>query len=115
MVSCVQVLAEVQSPKVCLRSCDLHVNDAYVNIPTDHVITLHNMTMVPARFNWKEQVNITHSATVTTCMMYQLFGDGANHCSVHITPSHGLLSPRSSCDLTVTVVWTTEVHSWPLG
>lgn len=34
------------------------MDDAYVNIPTDHVISLHNMTMVHARFNWKEQVNI---------------------------------------------------------
>ena len=51
------MLGEVQSPKVCLKSCELHVDNAYVNIPTDHVITLHNMTMVPARFNWREQVD----------------------------------------------------------
>ena len=71
MVSCVRVLAEVQSPKVCLKSCDLHVDDAYVNIPTDHVISLHNMTMVPARFNWKEQVNgINCSIIITVHMIY---------------------------------------------
>jgi len=58
MFSCLQVLGEVQSPKVYLGSCELHVDDAYVNIPTDHVISLYNMTMVPAQFNWKEQVNI---------------------------------------------------------
>lgn len=70
MVSCVQVLAEVQSPKVCLKSCDLHVDDAYVNIPMDHVISLHNMTMVPAQFNWKEQVNINCSIIITIHMIY---------------------------------------------
>ena len=34
------------------------MDDAYVNIPMEHVISLCNMTMVPARFNWKEQVNM---------------------------------------------------------
>ena len=42
-----------------------------------------------------------------------MFGDGASCCSACVMPPHGLLSPRSSCDLTVTVVWNTEVHSNP--
>lgn len=62
------MLAEVQSPKVCLKSCELHVENAYVKIPTDHVITLHNMTMVPAQFNWKEQVS-TRTAYISNNIM----------------------------------------------
>lgn len=86
------------------------MDDAYVNIPTEHVISLCNMTMVPAQFNWKEQVNMNLPHTINTLYhFYQVFGDGASHCSACVMPSHGLLSPRSSCDLTVTVVWNTEV------
>ena len=109
ILSCVQVLGEVQSPRVCLKSCGLHVDDAYVNIPTEHVISLCNMTMVPAQFNWKDQVMHQYNCYNMKCATSQLFGDGASCCSACITPSHGLLSPRSSCDLVLTVVWNTEV------
>ena len=86
--SCLQVLGEIQSPRVCLRSCELHINNAYVNIPMDHMITLHNIMMIPAQFNWRKQVRkgkglpqrklpnvfiIIHSSSYTTsCMVMVL-------------------------------------------
>jgi len=49
-------------------------------------------------------------ASIITLFHYQLYGDGAMYCDATISPSCGTIAPRSSCDLTVTVSWNTEVQ-----
>lgn len=48
------IRAVVQSPQVCLLSCELVFADLYVGVPQTGSVTLFNQTLLPAHFNWKK-------------------------------------------------------------
>ncbi|RXN09899.1 deleted in lung and esophageal cancer 1-like protein [Labeo rohita] len=49
------VQAVVQSPQVCLLSCELVLTDLYVGVPQTGSVTLFNQTLLPAHFTWSKE------------------------------------------------------------
>ncbi len=52
--SLISVQAVVQSPQVCLLSCELVLTDLYVGVPQTSSVTLFNQTLLPAHFTWSK-------------------------------------------------------------
>ncbi|KAK9953364.1 hypothetical protein ABG768_017362 [Culter alburnus] len=78
------VRAVVQSPQVCLLSCELVFADLYVGVPQTGSVTLFNQTLLPAHFTWGK-----------------LQGEQARLCSANFTPSAGTLEPNAKTEVTV--------------
>ncbi|XP_051737688.1 deleted in lung and esophageal cancer protein 1 isoform X2 [Ctenopharyngodon idella] len=78
------IRAVVQSPQVCLLSCELVFADLYVGVPQTGSVTLFNQTLLPAHFNWKK-----------------LQGAQAHLCSANFSPSAGTLEPNAKTEVTV--------------
>ena len=55
---CVHVLADMQRPDVCLASCSLHMEEAYVGIPCNREVLLRNNSLVPTQYSWSPQVRL---------------------------------------------------------
>ena len=45
---------EVQTPQVCLLSCNLYIEEVYVGVPVAREVVLQNQTLLSARFQWNE-------------------------------------------------------------
>ncbi|ROK23379.1 Deleted in lung and esophageal cancer protein 1 [Anabarilius grahami] len=78
------VRAVVQSPQVCLLSCELVFADLYVGVPQTGSVTLFNQTLLPAYFTWSK-----------------LQGAQARLCSANFSPSAGTLEPNAKTEVTV--------------
>jgi len=48
----VSVQAEVQTPVVCLTSCELSIDDAYLGTPVIRQAALFNETLLATTFQW---------------------------------------------------------------
>ncbi|KAA0704760.1 Deleted in lung and esophageal cancer protein 1 [Triplophysa tibetana] len=55
------VRADVQSPQVCLKSCELVLADLYVGVPQKGSVTIFNQTLLPSHFTWSKEVFLTLS------------------------------------------------------
>ncbi|XP_026105876.1 deleted in lung and esophageal cancer protein 1-like isoform X2 [Carassius auratus] len=80
----VSVQAVVQSPQVCLLSCELVLTDLYVGVPQTSSVTLFNQTLLPAHFTWSK-----------------LQGPQAHLCSATFSPSAGTLEPNAKTEVSV--------------
>ncbi|XP_073686554.1 deleted in lung and esophageal cancer protein 1 [Garra rufa] len=78
------VQAVIQSPQVCLLSCELVLTDLYVGVPQTGSVTLFNQTLLPAYFNWSK-----------------LQGAQAHLCSATFSPSVGSLEPDAKTEVSV--------------
>ncbi|KAL1248695.1 hypothetical protein QQF64_022013, partial [Cirrhinus molitorella] len=78
------VQAVIQSPQVCLLSCELVLTDLYVGVPQTGNITLFNQTLLPAHFTWSK-----------------LQGAQASLCSATFSPSSGTLEPNGKTEVSV--------------
>ncbi|XP_043082399.1 deleted in lung and esophageal cancer protein 1 isoform X2 [Puntigrus tetrazona] len=80
----ISVQAVVQSPQVCLLSCELELTDLYVGVPQTSSVILFNQTLLPACFTWSK-----------------LKGDQAHLCSATFRPSSGTLEPNAKAEVFV--------------
>ncbi|KAI7792764.1 putative deleted in lung and esophageal cancer protein 1, partial [Triplophysa rosa] len=78
------VRADVQSPQVCLQSCELVLADLYVGVPQKGSVTIFNQTLLPAHFTWSK-----------------LQGAQAHLCSATFSPSAGTLQPNGMTEVSV--------------
>ena len=53
----IEVRAEIQSPQVCLESCQLHVERAFVGVEEKKTVRLRNNGLIPSQFAWSSQVH----------------------------------------------------------
>ncbi|XP_046879409.1 deleted in lung and esophageal cancer protein 1 isoform X5 [Hypomesus transpacificus] len=89
------VQADVQSPQVCLLSCELIFLELYVEVPAKTTVTMLNQTLLPAQFTWIES---------------PLHGRQASLCSATFNPSTGTLGPNAKMEITVTFTAHTELE-----
>ncbi|XP_062335007.1 deleted in lung and esophageal cancer protein 1 isoform X2 [Osmerus eperlanus] len=89
------VQADVQSPQVCLLSCELIFLELYVEVPAKTTVTMFNQTLLPAQFTWIES---------------PLHGRQASLCSATFNPSTGTLGPNAKMEITVTFTAHTELE-----
>ncbi|KAL1006248.1 hypothetical protein UPYG_G00069720 [Umbra pygmaea] len=87
------VEADVQSPQVCLLSCELSFSDIYVGIPAVRTFSLLNQTLLPAHYTWTK-----------------LQGQQASLCSAIFTPSSGTLGPHAKTNITVAFTVHTDME-----
>ena len=52
--SYLSVFSEVQSPQVCLVSCDLYIEKVFLGVPVSREVLLQNQTLLHTEFQWKE-------------------------------------------------------------
>ncbi|KAG5851028.1 hypothetical protein ANANG_G00088660 [Anguilla anguilla] len=78
------VQANVQSPSVCLLSCELVFSELYVGVPVKGTVTLFNQTLLPAHFSWGK-----------------LQGKQSSLCSACFFPSDGVLGPNDKMEVVV--------------
>ncbi|XP_056594485.1 deleted in lung and esophageal cancer protein 1 isoform X2 [Triplophysa dalaica] len=93
------VRADVQSPQVCLQSCELVLDDLYVGVPQNGSVTIFNQTLLPTHFTWSK-----------------IKGAQAHLCSAVFSPSAGTLEPNGKAEVSVsftahTVEELTEVNA----
>lgn len=88
------VRADVQSPQVCLLSCELLLSELYIRVPAVSTVTLYNQTVLPSHFSW----------------MTQLQGKHAELCAASFEPSSGTLGPNTSMEITVNFVSHTDLE-----
>ncbi|XP_037612878.1 deleted in lung and esophageal cancer protein 1 [Sebastes umbrosus] len=88
------VRADVQSPQVCLLSCELLLSELYVGVPAKATVTLFNQTLLPSHFSW----------------MAQLQSKQAELCTASFDPSSGTLGPNASLEITVNFVSYTNLE-----
>ncbi|XP_008306151.1 deleted in lung and esophageal cancer protein 1 isoform X2 [Cynoglossus semilaevis] len=87
------VRADVQSPQVCLLSCELIFSELYVEIPTKGTVKLFNQTLLPSHFKW----------------MAQLQGKQASLCTTSFDPPSGTLGPNACIEVTVNFTAHTDM------
>nr|XP_015209756.1 PREDICTED: LOW QUALITY PROTEIN: deleted in lung and esophageal cancer protein 1 [Lepisosteus oculatus] len=85
------VQANVQSPQVCLLSCELVFSELYVGVPALSSVRLFNQTLLPAHFSWGE-----------------LKGKQSSLCSVSFSPSSGTLGPNAEEEIAVELTAYTD-------
>ncbi|XP_019622348.1 PREDICTED: deleted in lung and esophageal cancer protein 1-like [Branchiostoma belcheri] len=124
----VSAQVEVQTPQVCLMSCQLVIDEIYTDVPVRREITLLNQTLLETDFTWgqpegphadrcsvefgtpsghlgpREKVNITVTFTGHT----QPEGPHADRCSVEFGTPSGHLGPREKVNITVTFTGHTQ-------
>ncbi|CAH1233881.1 DLEC1 [Branchiostoma lanceolatum] len=82
---------EVQTPQVCLMSCQLVIEEIYTDVPVRREITLLNQTLLETDFTWGQPE-----------------GPHAERCSVEFGTPSGHLGPREKVDITVTFTGHTQ-------
>ncbi|KAF3836573.1 hypothetical protein F7725_029131 [Dissostichus mawsoni] len=87
------VRADVQTPQVCLLSCELLLSELYMGVHARATVTLFNQTLLPSHFSW----------------MAELQGELADLCSASFEPSSGTLGPNDSLEIKVTFTSHTDV------
>ncbi|XP_042366373.1 deleted in lung and esophageal cancer protein 1 [Plectropomus leopardus] len=88
------VRADVQSPQVCLLSCELLLSELYVGVPAKATVTLFNQTLLPSHFSW----------------LAELQGKQAELCTASFDPSSGTLGPNASLEITVNFIAHTDME-----
>ncbi|XP_034056329.1 deleted in lung and esophageal cancer protein 1 [Gymnodraco acuticeps] len=88
------VRADVQTPQVCLLSCELLLSELYMGVHARATVTLFNQTLLPSHFSW----------------MAELQGELADLCSATFEPSSGTLGPNDSLEIKVTFTSHTDVE-----
>ncbi|XP_075444055.1 deleted in lung and esophageal cancer protein 1 isoform X2 [Ascaphus truei] len=78
------VMADVQTPQVCLLSSSLEFTCIYIGVPAQSTVKLFNQGRLPAKFSWGE-----------------LIGSHAWYCTATITPETGMLGPNEEAELCV--------------
>ncbi|XP_036377314.1 deleted in lung and esophageal cancer protein 1 [Megalops cyprinoides] len=87
------VQADVQSPSVCLLSCELAFPELYVGVSARGTVTLFNQTLLPAHFSWGK-----------------LQGKQASLCSACFSPPTGTLGPNAQMEVGVEFTAHTDVE-----
>ncbi|XP_034024820.1 deleted in lung and esophageal cancer protein 1 [Thalassophryne amazonica] len=77
--------AHVETPRVRLLSCELHLSDVYIGVPVKSQVTLISETMLPSCFTWKDQLQGKHAAL----------------CTARFEPSSGTLAPCANMDIAI--------------
>ncbi|XP_061777252.1 deleted in lung and esophageal cancer protein 1 [Nerophis ophidion] len=80
--------ADVQSPQLCLLSCELLLSELYLGVAAQGRVTLFNQTLLTSHFAW----------------LGELRGQQAALCSASFHPSSGTLGPNASLDIDVTFI-----------
>ncbi|KAK5849638.1 hypothetical protein PBY51_013957 [Eleginops maclovinus] len=88
------VRADVQTPQVCLLSCELLLSELYMGVPARAPVTLFNQTLLPSHFSWRAKLQ----------------GKQADVCTASFEPSSGTLGPNTSLEITVTFTSHTDVE-----
>ncbi|KAK3108686.1 hypothetical protein FSP39_013370 [Pinctada imbricata] len=76
-ISNILVLAEVQSPTVCLYSCEICMEEVYKGVPVKYQAILVNQTLLATEFRWGP-----------------VEGSHRDDCSVELDIEKGILNPR---------------------
>ncbi|KAJ8279540.1 hypothetical protein COCON_G00066060 [Conger conger] len=87
------VEATVQSPSVCLLSCELVFSELYIGVPVKGTVTLFNQTLLPAHFSWGK-----------------LQGKQSSFCSACFSPSNGILGPNTKMEVEVEFTADTDME-----
>ncbi|XP_078681945.1 deleted in lung and esophageal cancer protein 1-like isoform X2 [Branchiostoma floridae x Branchiostoma belcheri] len=87
----VSAQVEVQTPQVCLMSCQLVIDEIYTDVPVRREITLLNQTLLETDFAWGQPE-----------------GPHADRCSVEFGTPSGHLGPREKVNITVTFTGHTQ-------
>ncbi|KAI8513172.1 Deleted in lung and esophageal cancer protein 1, partial [Branchiostoma belcheri] len=87
----VSAQVEVQTPQVCLMSCQLVIDEIYTDVPVRREITLLNQTLLETDFTWGQPE-----------------GPHADRCSVEFGTPSGHLGPREKVNITVTFTGHTQ-------
>ena len=64
----IAVIADVQRPKVCLETSQLHFEDAYVDIKKQFSTKLINTGLLPCYYSWSSQVHVCCVHVLCTCV-----------------------------------------------
>ncbi|XP_075994138.1 deleted in lung and esophageal cancer protein 1 [Genypterus blacodes] len=88
------VQAHVQTPQVCLLSCQLLLSDLFLGVPAQSSVTLFNQTLLSTHFSWTAE----------------LLGKQAELCSASFEPSSGTVGPNASMEVTVTFTSHTDME-----
>ncbi|XP_057680093.1 deleted in lung and esophageal cancer protein 1 [Corythoichthys intestinalis] len=87
-----QIRADVQSPQLCLLSCELLLSELYMGVAAQGTVTLFNQTLLPSKFSW----------------VAELKGQQASLCSASFQPPKGTLGPNACLDITVSFMSHTD-------
>ena len=72
------MIADVQRPKVCLETSQVHLEEAYVDIQEQFSTKLINTGLLPCYYSWSSQV---HVHALDACM-YIVYNTGA--CTMYM-------------------------------
>jgi len=84
---CVQILAQVQSPKACFVESLVQFEDTYLNTPNTSSATLLNLTSFATQFRFSCPV-----------------GEQASNCELVVKPSSGILMPKDKMNIEVEIL-----------
>ncbi|KAL5006767.1 hypothetical protein ScPMuIL_015573 [Solemya velum] len=73
----VSVLAEVQTPTVCLSSCEVSLDEVYLEVPSCYTTTMINQTLLLTEYYWGD-----------------VKGEHAKDCTIEIEGRQGVLHSR---------------------
>ena len=68
--SAIAVLAEVQSPSVCLMASHLTVEEAYLDMPCLQTGQLFNQTLLTTTFQWGQVTLLKVHVNIYDCVLY---------------------------------------------
>lgn len=117
------VRADVQSPQVCLLSCELIFSELYVEIPTKGTVKLFNQTLLPSHFKWMVYCSpllafTKQQKSTLVPHFFQLFlhqaqlqGKQASLCTTSFDPPSGTLGPNACMEVTVNFTAHTDVRN----
>ncbi|CAG2230526.1 unnamed protein product [Mytilus edulis] len=80
----ISAIGEVQSPMVCLSSCEICMEDVYKQVPVRYQAVLVNQTLLATEFKWG-----------------QVEGEHAKDCEIELDPMTGCINPREEKAITV--------------
>ncbi|CAC5401955.1 unnamed protein product [Mytilus coruscus] len=80
----ISAIGEVQSPMVCLSSCEICMEDVYKQVPVRYQAVLVNQTLLATEFKWG-----------------QVEGEHAKDCEIELDPMRGCINPREEKAITV--------------
>lgn len=83
----ISAFGEVQSPMVCLSSCEICMEDVFKQVPVRYQAVLVNQTLLATEFKWGE-----------------IEGEHAKDCSIELDPVKGFINPREEKSITINFV-----------
>ena len=66
------MIADVQRPKVCLETSQVHLEEAYVDIEEQFSTKLINTGLLPCYYSWSSQVHV-HALDACMYNMYIVY------------------------------------------